>query len=631
MNLDLEIVGALMLVVPLLAATFITMFLRTRPVPAAALSVLAAAVILGLSMLLLFRAEQFQSSLTWFEIGGYRLELGFYFNDLAALMLLVTSVVGFLVHIFSLAYMKGEPGQARYYAGLSIFMFSMLGIILADDLIMIFIFWELVGVSSYILIGHYLDKPSAAAAAKKAFIVNRVGDFGFLIGIIWTYWTFDTVTLHKLAEATQVNPNLATAGAALCLFCGVLGKSAQFPLHVWLPDAMEGPTPVSALIHAATMVAAGIYLLARVFFLIPANALEVICYIGTFTAIFAAFMAFGQRDLKRILAYSTLSQLGYMVAAFGLGYSVASQMGVETEGSKALAGVGAAMFHLTTHGFFKALLFLGAGSVIYSCHHEQDIYRMGGLWKKMPVTFVTFTVALFALVGLFPFAGFWSKDAILYLALEKNSLVFGVLAFSAILTSAYMFRLWFIVFLGSPRSEESGHAHESSVLMTVPLVILAVLSALAGFAWMYPGIVQDFLHNVPHPEGDVKTTIVATGTTALLIGLVVAWIFYRPGSQKDFLQSRAPLAYQVLEERFYVDSLYGYYVQRVQQRFANLLGFLDNLLIGTLLVRGSAAVAWLTGGILRMAHTGNVHSYVYWFLFGIILYWLIATGVIPLS
>lgn len=628
--MDLELIGTLMLVVPLFAAVTITLFFRTKAKPAAALSVAAASVILILSLILFFKGESFQPSLTWFEIGTYKLELGFYFNDLAALMLLVTSVVGLLVHIFSLEYMKAEPCQARYYAGLSIFMFSMLGIILADDLIMIFIFWELVGVSSYILIGHYYEKPAAAAAAKKAFIVNRVGDFGFLIGIIWTYWAFDTVTLHELAELSGLDPSLATTGAALCLFCGVLGKSAQFPLHVWLPDAMEGPTPVSALIHAATMVAAGIYLLARVFFLIPADALEVICYIGAFTAIISAFMAFGQRDIKRVLAYSTLSQLGYMVAAFGLGYKVAGELGAEGT-QLVLAGAGAAMFHLTTHGFFKALLFLGSGSVIHACHHEQDIYQMGGLRKRMPLTFWTFTIAMLALVGMYPLAGFWSKDTILYLAWENNVVVFTVLSLGAVLTSAYMFRLWFIVFLSEPRSKHAEHARENGPLMTVPLVILAVLSALAGFAWMYPPMVQGFLENVPHPEGAVKYGIAGLSVAAVLLGLLIGWVFYRPGVRSDFLQTRLPVVYRTLEQRFYIDHLYNYYVSRVQQRFANLLGFLDNLLIGTLLVRGAASIAWLFGAALRLAHTGNVHAYVYWFLLGIVLYWLIVAGVIPVQ
>lgn len=628
--MDLELIGALMLIVPLFAATTITMFFRTKTKPAAALSIAAAGVILILAGVLIFKGESFHVSHTWFEIGSFKLELGFYFNELAALMLMVTSVVGLLVHIFSLGYMKGEPGQPRYYAGLSVFMFSMLGIILADSLVMIFIFWELVGVSSYILIGHYLDKPSAAAAAKKAFIVNRVGDFGFLIGIVWTYWAFDTVALSELAQRASIDPSLITAGAALCLFCGVLGKSAQFPLHVWLPDAMEGPTPVSALIHAATMVAAGIYLLGRIFFLIPADALEVICYIGAFTAIFSAFMAFGQRDIKRILAYSTLSQLGYMVAAFGLGYKAAALLGAEGS-DQVLAGAAVAMFHLTTHGFFKALLFLGSGSVIYACHHEQDIYQMGGLRKRMPITFWTFTIAMLALVGMYPLAGFWSKDTILFLAWENNLGVFIALSLGAVMTSAYMFRLWFIVFLGEARSEHAAHAHENGPLMGVPLIILAVFSALAGFSWMYPEMVQQFLAHVPHPEGDVKYGIAGLSVAAVTLGLIIGWVFYRPGVRNDFLQTRLPLAYRTLEQRFYVDSLYEYYVGRVQQRFANLLGFLDNLFINTLLVRGAATIAWLCGAGLRLAHNGNIHSYVYWFLIGIVLYWLVATGIIPVQ
>jgi NADH-quinone oxidoreductase subunit L len=291
-------------------------------------------------------------------------------------MLSIVGVVGLCVHVFSLGYMHDDAAKARYFGGLSIFMFSMIGIVLADNLFMMFIFWELVGFSSYFLINHWNEKASASDAAKKAFIVNRVGDFGFLLGIITCYWMNGTVNLSELA-AGHVYSRLIP----LLLFCGAVGKSAQLPLQVWLPDAMEGPTPVSALIHAATMVAAGIYMLCRINVLMVPDALAVIAWVGTLTALYAALCAITQRDIKKVLAYSTLSQLGYMVAAFGLG------------------SVGAAMFHLTTHAFFKALLFLGSGSVIFGCHHEQDIFRMGGLRTRMPVTFWTFTIAVAAIIG----------------------------------------------------------------------------------------------------------------------------------------------------------------------------------------------------------------------------------------
>ena len=383
------------------------------------------------------------------RLGSFSISLGIKYDGLAALMLSIVGVVGLCVHVFSLGYMHDDAGKARYFGGLSIFMFSMIGIVLADNLFMMFIFWELVGFSSYFLINHWNEKKSASDAAKKAFIVNRVGDFGFLLGIILCYWMNQTVNLSELREH-----HVYSRLIPLLLFCGAVGKSAQLPLQVWLPDAMEGPTPVSALIHAATMVAAGIYMLCRIHAIMVPDALTVIAWVGTLTALYAALCAVTQRDIKKVLAYSTLSQLGYMVAAFGLG------------------SVGGAMFHLTTHAFFKALLFLGSGSVIYGCHHEQDIFRMGGLRRAMPLTFWTFTIAVAAIAGLPGLAGFFSKDAILVLAYQHNPAVFAVLAFTAILTAFYMLRLWKIVFLGAPRSEESGHAHEGGLSLTAPLVLL---------------------------------------------------------------------------------------------------------------------------------------------------------------
>jgi NADH-quinone oxidoreductase subunit L len=376
------------------------------------------------------------------------------------MMLFVVTGVGGLIHIYSYGYMDEDPGKARFFAKLSLFTFSMLGIVLANNFIEMFIFWELVGVSSYLLIGFWFEKPSAGDAAKKAFIVNRLGDSGFLLGIlmVWgllgslnfsalqsdmdsihtmfTMGSKDDSHLHNLLSTYFSNQSLFTI-VGLLIFCGAMGKSAQFPLHVWLPDAMEGPTPVSALIHAATMVAAGVYMLCRIFFLLNADALHVIAYIGGFTALLAALIAVQQNDIKRIIAYSTLSQLGYMVMAVGL------------------SGPTAAMFHLTTHAFFKALLFLSAGSVIIGMHHEQDIWQMGNLRKKMPITFWTFLIGALALSGIPPFAGFYSKDSILAQCLEQGREhpmlgypLFGVAVFIAGLTAFYTFRLFFVVFSG---------------------------------------------------------------------------------------------------------------------------------------------------------------------------------------
>src|SRR5437667_2192118 len=327
-------------------------------------------------------------------------------------MLLVVTGVGGAIHIYSWGYMREDRGFSRYFAGLSLFTFSMLGIVLANNFLMLFIFWELVGVSSYLLIGHWFERPSAADACKKAFLTNRIGDFGFLLGILMVWGLAGELNFSLIEDQLKQNPasfgSLATI-AGLLIFCGAVGKSAQFPLHVWLPDAMEGPTPVSALIHAATMVAAGVYMLCRVFFLLDipgSHALEVIAWIGGFTALLSAVIAVQQNDIKRILAYSTLSQLGYMVMSVGL------------------SGPTPAMFHLTTHAFFKALLFLGAGSIIIALHHEQDIWKMGGLRKRMPVTFRTFLVGPLALAGVWPLAGFYSKDEVLLMAMHKSTPLF---------------------------------------------------------------------------------------------------------------------------------------------------------------------------------------------------------------
>src|SRR5580658_3509057 len=468
---------------PLLSAALITLFLSGRGTAAAAVSTLASAIIAAGALFLAFGGGRIHPSWEWLRFGPFAVDLGFKLDDLAALMLSIVGVVGLCVHVFSLGYMADDAAKARYFGGLSIFMFSMIGIVLADNLFMMFIFWELVGFSSYFLINHWRERQSAADAAKKAFIVNRVGDFGFLLGIILCYWANGTVSLDALAGGRVAEHAVYSRLIPLLLFCGAVGKSAQLPLQVWLPDAMEGPTPVSALIHAATMVAAGIYMLCRIDVLMVPDALTVITWVGTLTALYAALCASIQRDIKKVLAYSTLSQLGYMVAAFGLGSS------------------GAAMFHLTTHAFFKALLFLGSGSVILGCHHEQDIFRMGGLRRRMPLTFWTFTIAVAAIIGVPFLAGFFSKDAILALAYERSPAVFAVLAFTAILTAFYMLRLWKIVFLGGPRSESAEHAHEGGLSITAPLVLLAALSVLGGYRGLYRGAFDGVLLRVPEAAG----------------------------------------------------------------------------------------------------------------------------------
>jgi NADH-quinone oxidoreductase subunit L len=657
--------ASLILLIPLASAAVIALFLRRRGTLASYVSVAAAAGIAVVSLVLilgkagiggnvalgflpggkLIQADRFTDSIEWLRIGGFSVSFGFKFDDLAALMLFVVSFVGFLIHVFSLGYMRDDAAKGRYFGGLSVFMLSMCGIVLADNLFMLFIFWELVGFSSYLLIGHWCERSAPAEAAKKAFIVNRVGDFGFLLGIIWCYYAFGTTNLEALGQIIWGkvgfgfgHPQTVVAAAIpLLLFCGAVGKSAQMPLHVWLPDAMEGPTPVSALIHAATMVAAGIYMLCRIQMLMVPQALTVIMWIGTATALYAAVCAVVQTDIKRVLAYSTLSQLGYMVAAFGLG-SLRGDVTIHDHAGAAMGfrnvivatGAAAAMFHLTTHAFFKALLFLGSGSVIHACHHEQDIFKLGGLARKMPWTFGTFTIGVAAIIGLPFFAGFFSKDAILYLAHENNQAVFLVLVFTAVLTALYMTRVWRITFLGEARSDAAAHAHESGPVMVVPLVLLAVGAVFAGYGFVYSGLFggafKGVLEFVPEPDGAAHWTMIAIGTGAMLVGLVAALAYYRPAAV-DRLKAEIPVVFSYLTfAKEFFDRIYGYYVAKIQQRFAMLLNLLDQVLLAGWIVRGGAEAVDVLGRGARALHVGRLHVYVYWFLLGLLLLWGFAAG-----
>lgn len=613
------------LLTPLATAAVIAVFLRKAGALASYLSTAAAAVVAVTSLMLAYQGHRFDASAEWFTFGEFTLTLGIKFDDLAALMLTIVGVVGFCVHLFSLGYMKDDGYRARFFGGLSIFMFSMIGIVLADNLFMMFVFWELVGFSSYLLINHYCLKQSAADASKKAFIVNRVGDFGFLIGILLCYWNYGTVDLNEL-PVVIAGGAMMSIWVPLFLFCGALGKSAQMPLHIWLPDAMEGPTPVSALIHAATMVAAGIYMLCRIEILMVADALNVITWIGTATALYAALCAIVQSDIKKVLAYSTLSQLGYMVAAFGLGSLVVEHDGHET---LIAAGVGAAMFHLTTHAFFKALLFLGSGSVIHGCHHEQNIFKMGGLSKKMPITFLTMTIGVLAIAGLPFLSGFYSKDSILHLAQEKNSIVFGILVFTAVLTSFYMVRMWRITFFGEARSDEAKQAHEGGFTMTLPLIVLAVLSIVGGYTdhhghgLIYGGAFAEVWSNIPHATG---ASVFIMSLAILGIGAGLAFALYKPGTS-DGLATKVPAAFiglTALKESF--DKAYNYYVTKLQDRFAMLLNFLEQILLAGLIIRGLAGVVGLFGLGARALHVGSLHAYVYWFLLGAVMLWGFAGG-----
>ena len=623
------------LVLPLASAAVIVLFLRRAGGLAAAVSTATAAIIAIVALILAFHGERdfAGASVEWLRLGDFSLSLGIKFDDLAALMLCIVGIVGLCVHVFSLGYMHDDAARARYFGGLSIFMFSMIGIVLADNLFMMFIFWELVGFSSYVLINHWHEKQSASDASKKAFIVNRVGDFGFLLGIILCYWANGTVNLSELAKLADGHTLAASTAIPLLLFCGAVGKSAQLPLHVWLPDAMEGPTPVSALIHAATMVAAGIYMLCRINVLMVPDALTVIMWTGTATALYAALCAITQSDIKKVLAYSTLSQLGYMVAAFGLGSMsmVDSHDGI-THTHIYAVGVGAAMFHLTTHAFFKALLFLGSGSVIHGCHHAQDIFNMGGLRTRMPLTFWTFTIGVAAIIGVPFLAGFFSKDAILFLAYATNKPVFVLLAFTAVLTSLYMVRMWKLVFLGAPRSSEADHAHEGGLTLTLPLVVLAALSIVAGYhnSDHYPKVFADVLDLIPEAHGTEHTIILITSLVVMLVGAGLALVIY-DSEPADAIAEKVPPLFDALDAlRASFDRAYDYYVAKIQQRFAMLLNFLEQIFLAGLIVRGLAGVVGLFGLGTRALHVGNLNAYLYWFLLGVVALWAVASGVVVL-
>ena len=591
---------------PLLAAALITLFTRRSQGLSAALSI--GAILIGFGCVLqLFAALGSGQSLSpapiqWLNVGPVHVEIGATVDRLSLLMLLVVTGVGSAIQIYSLGYMKGDPGLSRYFAYMSLFTFSMLGIVLANNFIQMFIFWELVGLSSYLLIGFWFERPSATAAGIKAFLVNRVGDFGFMLGILmlWSYaGTFDFVELQvRLPGLHLAAGTLALIG--LLIFCGTVGKSAQFPLHVWLPDAMEGPTPVSALIHAATMVAAGVYMLARVTWLLaPAPlALEVISYIGGITALMAALIAVAQNDIKRILAYSTLSQLGYMVMAVGLGGDLQ------------------AMFHLTTHAFFKALLFLTAGSIIVALHHQQDIWKMGGLKQKMPLTFAAFLIGTLALAGVWPLSGFYSKDEILLLALEHNGLLFVLAAFTALLTSFYMGRAFGVVFLGRPRDQHAfDHAHESPLVMTGPMVFLIVLSVVGGWFSAVPHFLQPAEMEAEH------SIVLQVGLLAIpALGFLVSGLLYWRGNASDAPLQRAlgPL-YTAMHNKFYFDELYETLVKYTQDLVAAVCDFFDRWILQGLAVGGLSLSVSLAGRVVNLLQTGQVRTYALCFGIGVVL------------
>jgi len=580
------------LLLPLGSAIAITLFtLRFKALS----SFISVAAVLGSflgSWLVFMQSNISAPASTWIEISGvFKVPLGFVLDNLSKTMLVLVSGVGSLIHIYSLGYMRDDEGKSRYFAALSLFMFAMLGIVLSNNFVMLFIFWELVGFTSYVLIGHWFERDAAADAAKKAFITTRIGDFGFMVGILMVWASTGSVVFTEIAPRLSI---LTTHSAfltitALLIFCGAVGKSAQFPLHVWLPDAMEGPTPVSALIHAATMVAAGVYMLARVGFIIQVSqtALLVIAWIGTITAVLAALIATQQSDIKRILAYSTLSQLGYMVMAVGL------------------ASNEAAMFHLFTHAFFKALLFLAAGSVIVMLHHEQDIWKMGGLSRNLPITFLTFAAGALALIGCPPFSGFFSKDAILALAYERNTPIFVLGLLTAFLTAFYVVRLLVVAFLGKPRSEIARQSKESPVVMTGPLIVLALLATLGGFTFF----ARNFLALPMEKNSALFVPLLAI--IALLLGSGLAVAVYRNRASE-------PFDIKILRRLFYVNEFYSWLINSTQERLSRISAFFDRWIIDTAGVGGASGGTWGAGALLRLIQMGNLQAYLFLFGLGIV-------------
>jgi NADH-quinone oxidoreductase subunit L len=625
--MKLEALTWLILFLPLVAAGIITLFTLRNKAVSATLSIgaICTGFVITLALIKFGGWEARELSVNWLSIGGLSVDFGLKLDALSLMMMLVVTGVGGLIHIYSYGYMQDDPGFTRYFACMSLFTFSMLGIVLSNNFLQMFIFWELVGVSSYLLIGFWFEKPSAADAAKKAFITNRLGDFGFMLGIL-TFWAlagslgFDAIKgwMEKGIDTGTKDiliVHLGISFAGLLIFCGAVGKSAQFPLHVWLPDAMEGPTPVSALIHAATMVAAGVYMLCRVFFIFTPDALTVIAWIGGLTALLAALIAVQQNDIKRILAYSTLSQLGYMVMAVGL---TAPEAG---------------MFHLTTHAFFKALLFLGAGSVIHAMHHEQDIWKMGALRTKMPVTFWTFMAGTIALAGVWPLSGFFSKDGILAAAQHHSMPLFILGVAAAALTTFYMFRLVFVAFYGAERTSDAGHAHESPSVIIWPLRILAVMSIVGGvigiealFGRMFePEQAEQahgFVARLTYPFQHAPVAAFS-GLAVFAVGLFAAWKLYG-NAKEDPLPAKLGWLSRAMQNRFYFDELYEATFIRAHDFIAAVADWIDRWIVEGFcigLVRGGTD---LTGRALRLVQTGNLQTYAFLFVLGVaVVMWFV--------
>ena len=635
-------------VFPLIAFLILLFFGKLLKEKSAYVGITALVLSFIFSVLALFErigGETYTYVIEWITIGESTVTMGYEITSLNAMMLIVVTVVSLLVHIFSREYMHDDNRIHVFFAYLGLFSFSMLGLVLAPNILQLFIFWELVGLCSFLLVGFWYFKPEAAAAAKKAFLTTRIGDVGLLIGLILLFnqvGSFDYGAIYTAVENGMIEQPMVTA-TALLIFLGAVGKSAQFPLLVWLPDAMEGPTPVSALIHAATMVAAGVYLVGVMYpvFLASETALTIVAYTGGVTAFLAATMALVMTDIKRVLAYSTISQLGFMILALGT------------------AGYVAGLFHLMTHAFFKALLFLAAGSVIVAVHHRQDIQHMGGLWSKMKITSGTFLIGALAIAGIFPLAGFWSKEEILASALlNGDGFLFGLALVTAFMTAFYMFRLFFKTFTGeyrggdhsdpqaddpgveehggaevakadsardetveephrTPPAEDDDHHHdepkENSGFMTMPLVVLASLAVVAGFVNLpfmgYPleGFLTDGLNVGAQPHGNLGLAFLSLGVAAA--GILLAWAMYYKGSvREDFFAVKAPGVHKLLLNKYYLDELYAAVFVRPTVAVGRFFWEIDKGIVDGM-VNLIGRLTSNSGRTFGKAHNGQLQTY----------------------
>jgi NADH-quinone oxidoreductase subunit L len=577
---------------------------------------------------------------SWISVGDLSLDLSFRLDPLSTLMLAFVTFVAFLIHIYATGYMHHEAtdaGYARFFAYLNLFLFAMLLLVLAESFVLMFVGWEGVGLCSYLLVGYYFWEGYAAEAGRKAFVVNRIGDYGFLLGMFGIFTTFGSLNYTEVFSKAAADPAKFAPGLAIicfCLFVGAMGKSAQVPLYVWLPDAMAGPTPVSALIHAATMVTAGVYMVARcnVLFRLAPEVMLFVAAIGCFTAIFSGIIAVAQNDLKKVLAYSTISQLGYMFLACGVG---AFTVG---------------MFHVMTHAFFKACLFLGAGSVMHAMNGDLDVRHMGGLKSKLPITHATFLIAALAIAGIPPLAGFFSKDAILSSAFEQDGfgrLFWAVGLFTAGLTAFYMFRVVSLTFYGRFRGthEQEHHVHESPTSMTLPLIVLAVLSVVGGWVglpavfsengnrigrFLSPILVPIAGHEAGHEALPHATEwiLMALSVAVAAAGILIAWKWYArdEGRVPAKIAAAWPGLYSLVADKFRIDDLYDFLIVRPFEWITRVLWKVVDVLIIDGVLNAGAFLVELAGDFLRFLQTGNVRNYALSFLIGLVALLLFVVG-----